>query len=171
MSGFTETRETPSFSRFNMKANKKIHQSLVDQHEQDMAYIAELEKILKEREIEIPSFVREIKKRIESRDRAMTDRLMADGSLASLTKAVERNRSNAQLFEVNVQYRNLSFWNEVPPKKIPTVGSSFRNLFLCGSGKKQRVDIIKDLTGKILPKRMTLVMGPPGCGKLYCFFF
>eukprot|EP01034_Spumella_vulgaris_P031175 gene31175-38522_t len=32
-------------------------------------------------------------------------------------------------------------------------------------GKKRRVDIVKDLTGRILPKRMTLVMGPPGCGK------
>eukprot|EP01034_Spumella_vulgaris_P003714 gene3714-4760_t len=52
----------------------------------------------------------------------------------------------------------------VPKKKIPTVGSSFVSM-IAGSGKKSRVNIIHDLTGRILPKRMTLVMGPPGCGK------
>eukprot|EP01034_Spumella_vulgaris_P038653 gene38653-47739_t len=36
---------------------------------------------------------------------------------------------------------------------------------LKGKGKLHRVDILSDLTGRILPKRMTLVVGPPGCGK------
>jgi ABC-type multidrug transport system ATPase subunit len=52
----------------------------------------------------------------------------------------------------------------VAKKAIPTVGTALKN-FLLGSGPKERVDILKDLTGRIMPKTMTLLMGPPGCGK------
>lgn len=149
-----------------MKANKKIHKTLIEQHKRDAAYIAVLESILKEKEIEIPQLTDEVKKEVHGRDRALTDGLMPDGSLTALSKAIERSREHADQYEINVQYRNLSFWSEVPKKSIPTVGSTFRSMFT-GGGKKQRVDIIKDLTGKILPKRMTLVMGPPGCGGLF----
>jgi ABC-type multidrug transport system ATPase subunit len=57
----------------------------------------------------------------------------------------------------------------MPEKKIPTVGLAFRSMIM-GSGEKHRVNIINDLTGRILPKRMTLVMGPPGCGERSCSF-
>ncbi len=52
----------------------------------------------------------------------------------------------------------------VPKKTIVTVGNTFT-----GSGEKLRANIVKDLTGRILPKRMTLVIGPPGCGEYVPF--
>eukprot|EP01034_Spumella_vulgaris_P038880 gene38880-48011_t len=85
---------------------------------------------------------------------------MEDGSLVALTKAVERYAEHEHKHEIQVQYRNLSFWSMVPKKTIVTVGSTF-----LGSGKKTRANVINNLTGRILPKQLTLVMGPPGCGK------
>jgi hypothetical protein len=58
----------------------------------------------------------------------------------------------------------LTLLGIVPKTQIPTVGSTVRDLFLFGTGPKQRVDILKNLTGRIATQKMTLVMGPPGCG-------
>ena len=93
------------------------------------------------------------------------ERLMANGSLSALTKSVEKLKPLTHHYEVTVQYRNLTFWNDLPGQiTYPTVGSTLAKVFY-NSEKKHRVQIIGDLTGRILPKRMTLVMGPPGCGK------
>jgi len=96
------------------------------------------------------------------------ERLMADGSIDALTKSLKLIVDHTHQYEIAVQYRNLTFWNDLPKQSIPTVWSSVRSMVL-GSGKKHRVNIVNELTGRILPKRMTLVMGPPGCGK-YCKF-
>ncbi len=147
---------------FNVKANNTVQKVLLEQHEHDVAYIGELEKVIHDHNIEMPEIVHD--KNIQhTRERANTDRIMADGSLASLGKVISRAQEHVHKFSIHVQYRNLTFWNDLPKKTIETVGSSLKGMF-CGGGKKERVDIIKDLTGKILPKRMTLVMGPPGCG-------
>jgi ABC-type glutathione transport system ATPase component len=159
---------TPNFSVFNAKANRKIHQEFVIQQEHYRAYISDLENLLIERGIEIPEDIHEHKKHAEARKIMGRGRkvsgLMEDGSFSALSKAVERTAEHAHRYEIHVQYRNLTFWNMVAKKHIPTVGSSLLGMVM-GSGKKYRVNIINDLTGRILPKRMTLVMGPPGCGK------
>ena len=90
---------------------------------------------------------------------------MKDGSLESLMKSTETFAEHVKSHEVHVQFRGLTFWNMVPKKTIVTVGSTFT-----GSGEKFRANIINDLTGRILPKRMTLVMGPPGCGEYFVHF-
>jgi hypothetical protein len=154
---------TPSFSTFNATANKKIHQEFIQQQEHNHAHIVQLENLLHEKGIEIPEFVHEFKKLTTSVSRNHTD-LMEDGSLDALTKSIEKTAEHVHRYEINIQYRNLTFWNMIPKKIIPTVGSSFLSMFT-GDGKKDRVNIINDLTGRILPKRMTLVMGPPGCGE------
>jgi hypothetical protein len=161
----------PNFSVFNAKANRKIHKEFVVQQEHNQKYIFELENLLNEKGIEIPEFIHEYKKHTTTvgRDRKVSG-LMEDGSLSALSEAVERNVEHAHRYEIHVQYRNLTFWNMLPKKRIPTVGSSFFSLFT-GSGKKERVNIINDLTGRILPKRMTLVMGPPGCGEFFSMYF
>jgi hypothetical protein len=155
------------FTVFSDKANKKIHQEFVSQQEQAHKYIAELEKLLNEKGIEIPDFVHEYKKQVQSNDSAGRTRrvsgLMEDGSLEALTKSIEKHEDHVHRYEIQVQYRNLTFWNMVAKKTISTVGSSIIGMVV--GGKKSRVNIINNLTGRILPKRMTLVMGPPGCGE------
>jgi hypothetical protein len=111
--------------------------------------------------------------------------------LVSKMKPMSRLQKLISLLDVDVQFRDLSFWGQplslslhpspsphlptrvtslfvgiVPKTRIPTVGSTIRDLFLFGRRPKQRIDILKNLTGRIAPKKMTLVMGPPGCGLL-----
>jgi hypothetical protein len=161
--------EPQNFSVFNAKANKKIHQDFVAQQERYKTHIHDLEDLLHEKGIEIPEFVHEFKKHNDlARERRFSG-LMEDGSLEALTKSVERHDDHIHRYEIQVQFRNLTFWNMAAKKTIPTVGSEFLSIFL-GGGKKERVNIINDLTGRILPKRMTLVMGPPGCGECFILF-
>lgn len=157
-----------NFSIFNVQANRKLYKEFVHQRERDQLYIAELEKALRSHGLELP-----ILHELIAATQVQESRLMKDGSLAALESSLRKIQDHNKMHEVYVQYRDLTFWNMVPKKTIPTVGSAVRN-FLFGSGPKQRVDIIKGLTGRILPKTMTLLMGPPGCGKttflkaLYC---
>lgn len=149
-----------SFSVFNMNANRKMYKEFVSQIEKDRFYIAELEKILKSHGIEVPKDI--LGDIIHKRDPA--DRIMKDGSLTALASSLSRIEDHNKMHEVNIQFRDLTFWNNLPAKTIPTVGSAVKKFFL-GDGTKHRVDIIKGLTGRILPKTMTLLMGPPGCGE------
>jgi hypothetical protein len=148
---------------FNAHANRRVYQQLTQQIEQDRNYISELEQLLRQHGIEVPEVVRNVLTGASGQPRDLADRLMADGSLSSLAKSMQSIKDHNHAHEIYVQYRNLTLWNMVPERSIPTVGSTVRNLFL-GSGRKRRVDVIKDLNGRILPKTMTLLMGPPGCG-------
>ena len=157
------TTDVPStsFSVFNVQANRRIYHELTSQIESDKSYISELEKLLHDHDITIPHIIVPKKLAVQREDE---DRIMRDGTLNSLMKSITSIKDHNQMHEIQVQYRNLSFWNMVPERKISTVGSTLRKCFL-GSGPKRRVDILKDLNGRILPKTMTLLMGPPGCGK------
>lgn len=150
------------FSVFNLQTNRRIYTDFAKQHARDKTYIAELEKLLSNHGIEIPP---DIVPEHTVVKRNLNDRIMLDGSLNSLTKSITSIAGHNNMHEIYVQYRNLSFWNMAPERKIPTVGSTIKGIFL-GSGPKRRVDILKDLSGRILPKTMTLLMGPPGCGEL-----
>ena len=166
----TENQSAAKVSLFNVKANRKVQKEFIAQHELDKAYIHELENLLQLKGVEIPEEIHEMKKQIQNKQHVVhrVGALMADGSLEALAKSVELITEHTHHYEIQVQYRNLTFWNNLPELTIPTVGSSLKSMFV-GGGKKRRMDIINDLTGRILPKRMTLVMGPPGCGKTLLF--
>lgn len=152
------------FSVFNVQTNRRIYKEFIDQHERDQAYIAELERLLKDLNVEIPEKVVQAKRVVRQISANSSESgLMKDGSLAALARSIERIKGHTHTYEINVQYKNLSFWNALPEKTIPTVGSTLRSLVF-GSGPTKRVDVFKDLTGRILPQKMTLLMGPPGCG-------
>ncbi len=153
----------------NGKAHKKVHKMSIDEKERDREYIAGLEKLLREKGVEIPNDLIELRdSTAESREQSrLKNHVMEDGRLETLTKVIEKQVEHTRRYEIQVQYRHLTFWNELAEKGIPTVGSNLRSLFMMGGGKKRRVNIVKDLTGRILPKRMTLVMGPPGCGEFH----
>lgn len=160
-----ETELPVGFSVFNVQTNRRIYKEFIDQHERDQAYIAELERLLKDLNVEIPQKVIKTKLAVgHAPSEGAESGLMKDGSLAALAKSIDRIKEHTHTYEINVQYKNLTFWNALPPKTIPTVGSALRSMVF-GSGPKQRVDIFKDLTGRILPQKMTLLMGPPGCGE------
>mmetsp|Transcript_24221 Transcript_24221/g.24835 ORF Transcript_24221/g.24835 Transcript_24221/m.24835 type:complete len:1388 (-) Transcript_24221:477-4640(-) len=163
MTSIELTSPTTKFSSFNIRTNRKIHDELVSQREKDLKYIHELQEILESHGIEIPP-PPESPVTKYGPEQPLGNH-MEDGSLDSLTKALSHITPHMNIPNVDVQFKDLSFWGIVPKTRIPTVGSTFRDLLLCGAGPKQRIDILKNLTGRIASKKMTLVMGPPGCGK------
>ncbi|PWA80245.1 pleiotropic drug resistance protein 3 [Artemisia annua] len=77
-----------------------------------------------------------------------------------------------QLPSVEVRYKNLCVEAEcevVHGKPLPTLWNSFHSMLsdiVPGlKSKWAKRTIINDITGVIKPGRMTLLLGPPGCGK------
>ncbi|KAL1372939.1 hypothetical protein AAHE18_01G238500 [Arachis hypogaea] len=75
---------------------------------------------------------------------------------------------------VEVRYQNLTIEAEcqvVKGKPIPTLWNTLKGWIIDASqllilrSRKSRISIIKDANGIIKPGRMTLLLGPPGCGK------
>ncbi|XP_015874836.3 pleiotropic drug resistance protein 3 isoform X1 [Ziziphus jujuba] len=88
-----------------------------------------------------------------------------------------RNRIDkvgVELPTVEVRYKNLSVKAEcevVHGKPLPTIWNSLKSILsgfakVPGSGsRKAKIRIINDVSGVIKPGRLTLLLGPPGCGK------
>ncbi|KAK0606639.1 hypothetical protein LWI29_001896 [Acer saccharum] len=83
------------------------------------------------------------------------------------------DKVGVQLPSVEVRYKNLSVEAEcevVHGKPLPTLWNATKSMFsgftsLLGSKQEAKLRIIKDVSGVIKPGRMTLLLGPPGCGK------
>ncbi|KAJ6390308.1 hypothetical protein OIU77_024514 [Salix suchowensis] len=75
---------------------------------------------------------------------------------------------------VEVRYRNLSVeveYEVVHGKPLPTLWNTLKNAFggiayITGcKSVPNKIKILKNVNGIIKPSRMTLLLGPPGCGK------
>ncbi|KAF6154956.1 hypothetical protein GIB67_018393 [Kingdonia uniflora] len=96
-------------------------------------------------------------------------------NLRLLQKLRERiDRVGVNLPTVEVRYKNLCVEAEcevVYGKPLPTLWNSFKgNLsgiakLFGAKSKEAQISIIKEISGIIKPGRMTLLLGPPGCGK------
>ncbi|KAL1220621.1 ABC transporter G family member 41 [Cardamine amara subsp. amara] len=71
---------------------------------------------------------------------------------------------------VEVRFNDLSAEAEcevIHGKPIPTLWNTIKGIlseFIC-SKKETKIGILKDVSGIVRPGRMTLLLGPPGCGK------
>ncbi|KAK9282226.1 hypothetical protein L1049_005140 [Liquidambar formosana] len=79
-----------------------------------------------------------------------------------------------ELPTVEVRYQNLSIEAEcevVHGKPLPTLWNTFKKIYydirnITGrKSQENKITILKDVSGIIKPSRMTLLLGPPGCGK------
>ncbi|KAK6285958.1 hypothetical protein POUND7_012137 [Theobroma cacao] len=98
-----------------------------------------------------------------------------DDNLRLLKKLKERiDRVGLELPTIEVRFQNLSVEAEcevVHGKPLPTLWNTIRSAFSaltnvsrCKS-QSYKIKILKDVSGIIKPSRMTLLLGPPGCGK------
>ncbi|KAK4479596.1 hypothetical protein RD792_015114 [Penstemon davidsonii] len=88
-----------------------------------------------------------------------------------------RNRideAGIELPNVEVRFKNLTIEADcfIGDKALPTLPNAARNLaetalscFGIKLAERQKVQILKDASGIIKPSRMTLLLGPPACGK------
>ncbi|CAA7017297.1 unnamed protein product [Microthlaspi erraticum] len=75
-----------------------------------------------------------------------------------------------ELPKVEVRFHDLSVDAEcevVQGRPIPTLWNTIRGIFseLFCSKKETKISILKGVSGIVKPGRMTLLLGPPGCGK------
>ncbi|GLT42699.1 hypothetical protein SLA2020_166850 [Shorea laevis] len=98
-----------------------------------------------------------------------------EDNLRLLKKLKERmERAGLELPTIEVRYHNLCVEAEcevVQGKPLPTLWNTIRSVISAvtnvGRCNMQRINtkILKDVSGIIRPSRMTLLLGPPGCGK------
>ncbi|KAJ6338662.1 hypothetical protein OIU76_008181 [Salix suchowensis] len=92
-----------------------------------------------------------------------------------LNKLKERiDKVGLEVPTVEVRYRNLSVeveYEVVHGKPLPTLWNTLKNAFggiayITGcKSVPNKIKILKNVNGIIKPSRMTLLLGPPGCGK------
>jgi ABC-type multidrug transport system fused ATPase/permease subunit len=92
-----------------------------------------------------------------------------------LLKKIKRriDKVGVELPKIDVRYKDLLIEAEcevVYGKPLPTLWNSLTNTLNLGmvsgsKSKKAKIRIINEVSGIIKPGRMTLLLGPPGCGK------
>ncbi len=87
-----------------------------------------------------------------------------DGSEGEIGMMLNRLKGLVRPLHVTVRYKSLNLWTMAPEPSIPSVSKAMLGMIGMGD-KKRRVDILKDLNGRIAPFKMTLLLGPPGSGR------
>lgn len=150
-------------SLFSKASYRKIQDDLTRRCIEKDHYIHKLEDILREHGIELPASQMVINPALYD----LADNMMKHGSIEELETLMEKNKSLIRNLDVSIEFHNLCYSTEVPKNKVlPTVGSTLLSLFTFWLPQpKVKVDILADATGRIQPRKMTLLLGPPGSGK------
>jgi hypothetical protein len=149
---------------FSIRAQRKIEQSLTDKCSENEQYIAELENLLKVHSIPLPE--RKILLHRAKSDTKILHTLLKDGTVEEYKILLEQVKKHHRKFTTFVCYHDLGIWTKIARTSIPTVGNELSKC-VCGPGPLNRVDILKGLSGRILPGKLTLLLGPPGSGSMF----
>ncbi|KAK9161846.1 hypothetical protein Syun_008187 [Stephania yunnanensis] len=142
---------------------KKLRASLFDDHGGGNVNGKRVVDVTKLEPLERYMFIEKLIKHIEK------DNLRL---LQKLKKRIDR--VGVELPTVEVRYKNLCVEAEcevVHGKPLPTLWNSLKSMIfvlskmLGARPQKANIKIIKDVSGTIKTGRMTLLLGPPGCGK------
>ena len=150
-------------SVFSRASYKKIQDDLTRRCIEKDNYIKALEEMLKTHGIELPPSELVVNPPMYE----AVDNLMKQGSLEELESIVQKHIDLIRNFDHSIEFHGLNYSTEVPKKKvIPTVGSLLVSLFTFWLPQEmETINILADATGRIAPRKMTLLIGPPGSGK------
>jgi len=155
-------------------STEELVERLRQQLEENQLRINYLESLILKHGIPVDGSIleKEDNKKLDASAPPVTERKLAlfdDASEKTVRAHLGRFKDIVDQREIVVRYKDLSLWTMAPKTRIKTVGSTIRNM-LFGSGPKHRVDILKSITGKINPGRLTLVIGPPGNSVNNCIY-
>lgn len=158
-------------ANFNSKSKeqKKVVSDLSSRINENKIYIDRLESLLKDNGIVLPD--RERFSQILYADDAASKMKLKDGSREEVESLLKKMKELFRPLYVEVQFKNLTFWKMASEPSIDTVGSTFKDLFNFVPKPKRRVDMLKDLTGRFAPFKMTLLLGPPGSGRTGIYYY
>ncbi|KAL8120357.1 hypothetical protein AgCh_017512 [Apium graveolens] len=100
----------------------------------------------------------------------LINHVQTDNARLLLKMKQRMDKVGIKLPTVEVRYKNLCVEAKcevVPGEPLPTLWNTFKGIFAIPYCKSPevKVGIIKGINGIIKPSRMTLLLGPPGCGK------
>lgn len=148
---------------YSTVANQKVQADLTRRCITNENYIKKLESILKEHGIELPE-----DHPIYSMDpKLAVHSLLKEGTAEELEGLTEKTKGLLRSMDVSIEFHNLTYSTEVPKERqIQSVSSTIASMvFFWKTVEKNRLDILANVSGRILPRRMTLLIGPPGSGK------
>lgn len=160
MSG-SPSKRVPSFSAVSYQ---KIQADLTKRCIDKDKYIEQLEHLIQEHGIELPPHDHSVINNTILG--AVALRVLQDGNIEEIHQVLENAKKLSRSLDIEIEFHNLTFRTIVSERRINTVASMLQNLlcFWRGSEKKE-IDILADATSRILPRKMTLLIGPPGSGK------
>lgn len=132
-------------------------------------YIQQLEALLKSHGIDIPAeLLQQVLNPVVAEDG--TDfHVLKQGSLEEVETLINTIMEFMRNLDFNVEFHDLTMTTKVGKgNQISSVSSALRSLlscFFCQTGSKEEVDILSHLTGRIAPRKLTLLIGPPQSGK------
>lgn len=164
----------PSFS-VTSKTHQRIENELSNQiKERDREikekaeYIAKLVELLRENHIDPPEIpkVDDANGGVHRKPRRIP--VLVDTSEDQMNQLLTQQLEFLRPMDITVEYTHLSYKVYVPKKRvIPSVGTFLRSIFCFWENfaSKKELRILDDVTGRIKPRKMTLLIGPPGSGK------
>lgn len=142
---------------------EQVEAELVRRNVANENYIHKLEGILKDRGIDVPP-----DHPIFSVDHKLgTDNLMKEGTVEELEGLTETTKELLRANDIAIEFHDLKYTTEIPKeRKIQTVSTILLSMLtFWKSVEKREIDILAGISGRILPRKMTLLIGPPGSGK------
>ena len=130
------------------------------------SYINELEALLKQHgipHIDRANFIKATTSTSLTHHHKTLLGIMKETNTENVKRVIKNFKELFRPESYTMCYHNLGVWTMAAPPEINTVFRSFKNLFY--PVPKKRYDILKGLTGRILPGRLTLLIGPPNSGK------
>ncbi len=95
--------------------------------------------------------------------------LLQNGTAEEIEQLIENHKPYVRDNDFSVEFYDLTMSTEVPVKhEIFSISSIFYSVFCLWKRLHQEtkeIHVISNLTGRILPRKMTLLIGPPGSGK------
>lgn len=151
---------------FTTLANKKTYETLLHRLEKQDKYTHQLEEVLQSHGIELPLPLEPWTSSGHQGD-VKPNAVLQVGSIEEIEHLIDETRKVSRDSNVAIEYHNLRVTRRLNAKnEIISISSIVESLFTFWQRpEKKDVEILADISGRILPSKMTLLMGPPGSGK------
>lgn len=143
---------------------ERLRLSLLDKNDGNEANIAKGKRIVDVTKLSAPE------------KHVLMEKLIGDNNNRRLLRKIRERLDNVgiKLPTIEVRYQNVHVEAEcevVDGLPLPSIWNSIKSMILglvrlpCLKPQFSKINIINDVSGTIKPGRLTLLLGPPGCGK------
>ncbi|RYH29128.1 hypothetical protein EON65_09585 [archaeon] len=162
----SKSMSSASHPLFCTLSYQKIESDLRQKCLEKDIYIRQLQEFLVEHGLDVPPATNPMT-RLADYKQASNYSTVKEGNIEELQEILEHQKKLVRTQDLSIEFHNLSVSTTVNFNSgITSVASVIYDMFsfLLTSNVK-KVDIVSNLTGRILPRKLTLLMGPPGSGK------